>query len=113
MQRVLDLMRQAAGQLTQRGEALQAVEFLLALARVAQLIDHLVEAAGQKSDFVAPAHLGHRLQAARRDVLCRRGHHVDRPRVAVRIAYDSTIPAAKITSASVTSRVRAWLSNCV
>ncbi len=83
VQRILYFMRQAAGQLTQRREALEPVELLLALARVAQLPDHLVEAARQQSDFVAPMRLGHRLQPARRDILRRVRHRVDRLHVTI------------------------------
>src|SRR5579875_833642 len=56
---------------------------MLAFAGMPELIEHLVEAAGQLSDFVAPAHLGYRLQPARGDILGGRGNHLDRARVAV------------------------------
>ena len=76
-------MRQRAGELAERGEAFQPVELGLALARAAQLIDHLVEAAREQPDLVAPMRLGHRFEAARRDVLRGRGDRVDRLDVAI------------------------------
>ena len=59
-------MRQAAGELAERGEAFEAIQLRLALARAAQLRDHLVEAARQQTDLVAPLAFRHRLQSARR-----------------------------------------------
>ena len=58
-------MRQAARQLSERREPLEPVQLLLALARMPQLPDHVVEAARQQADFVAPMRLRHRLEAAR------------------------------------------------
>src|SRR5271155_38152 len=83
VQGIFDFVRQTAGQLTQGREALEPIEFLLALACAAQLRDDLVETARQQSDFIAPAHLRHRLQPARGDILGRRRNKIDRPRVAI------------------------------
>ena len=83
IQRIFDLVRQCAGELAERGEALEPVELGLALARAAQLVDHLVEAAREQSDLVAPMRLGHRFEAARRDVLRGGGDRVNRLDVAI------------------------------
>src|SRR5271154_7323791 len=61
IQRILYFMREAAGQLPQGREALEPVQFLLALASVAELPDHVVEAARQQSNLVASMRLRHRL----------------------------------------------------
>ena len=78
VERIFYFMRQAAGELAERGETLEAIELGLALARVTQLLDHLVEAMRQKPDLVATLALGHRLQPARHDVLRRRGDRMNR-----------------------------------
>src|SRR4029077_19760266 len=62
VERILDLMREAAGQLPERGESLEAIQLMLALARMPELPDHVVEASSQQTDFVAPMRLRNRLQ---------------------------------------------------
>src|SRR6266852_3771989 len=62
IQRILDLVRQCAGQLAERGKALEPVELGLALSCAAQLVDHLVEAAREQSDLVAPMRLRYRFK---------------------------------------------------
>ena len=78
VERIFYFMRQSAGELAERGETFEAIELGFALARMAQLLDHLVEAMSQKPDFVAPFALRHRLQPARHDVLRRRGDRMNR-----------------------------------
>src|SRR5262249_5999846 len=83
VERIFYFMRESAGELTERGESFEAIELGLALARMTQLLDHLIEAASQKADFVAPLALRHGLESARHDVLRGIGDGMNRLDVAV------------------------------
>src|SRR5438128_8843311 len=44
VQRILNLVRETASQLAERGETFESIQFLLALSGAAKLADHVVEA---------------------------------------------------------------------
>src|SRR5689334_15023200 len=78
VQRIFYLMCQGAGELTEGGKALEPVKFGFALAGSAKLRHHLVEAASEQPDFVAPARFRHRLKTMGGDILSGVGDCVNR-----------------------------------
>src|SRR5712672_2120077 len=83
VERIFDLMREAASQLSERGESFEAIQLMLALARMPELPDRVVEASGQESDFVASMRLRNRLQPARGNILRRIGDRMNRLHITV------------------------------
>ena len=103
VERIFYLVREAAGELAERGESFEAIELGLALARMAQLLDHLVEAVSEQPDLVAALALGHRLQAARHDVLSGGGDGMNRFDITLGEEVRDDSPIAKMTTARVNS----------
>ncbi len=83
VERIFDLMRQAAGQLPERGESFEAIQLMLALTRMPELPDHVVEASRQQADLVASMRLRNRLQPARGNILRRIGDRMNRLHVTI------------------------------
>src|SRR5229473_2673599 len=83
VERILDFMRERAGELSESGKAFEPVELELTLARPAKLRQHVIEAAGQKADLIVPSGLGYWFETARGDVLRRIGDRENRIHVAL------------------------------